>query len=657
MCGIAGFVHLDKERKASEQRLLPMREALLHRGPDSAGSWTQANIALAHRRLAIIDTSDAGHQPMHSADKRLSIVFNGEIYNYQELRQYLTTKGHSFRTESDTEVLLASYREWSTDCVQHFNGVWAFALYDHAQDLLFCSRDRMGEKPFFYTTHDNSFAFASEIKSLFAFGAPAAINTEMLDSYLCFTYIPAPHSFFTNIFKLEAGCSMIVRDGNVHVQRYWDVPLIAPAEQRADEANILKEFEELFYDSVKLRMRSDVPFGAFLSGGLDSASIVRAMSEVSTEPIQTFTAGFADRAFDERDLAQLVATQCATNHRSFEIEMSNAEELLQTIAELYDEPFGDSSALPSYLIAAEAKKYVTVILTGDGGDEVLSGYTIHQGEKFAQHYQNLPSMLTKRALPAGAAALRSIAPGGMKHKMRRVEEVLRASSQSFEHRIMAKQNGFRSTERSALASSLVSVSAEEVLQDRLSAVSTADPFTKLNYWLTKVALPDDMLTKVDRATMAHALEARLPFLDHRLVELMWSVRMDIRLKGFQRKYVLRSVMGPRLPQELLKAPKSGFVLPLRTWLQPERNSSLRKRILRSGDSGLVQTQAITEVFRAHDSSERDAANALWSLGILHCVSEAAQRSMAETTQGTFIDTHSDINTETNNQTTHLENAL
>ncbi len=593
-----------------------MADTMLHRGPDAHGEWQHANLALAHRRLSIIDTSSGGAQPMKSSRCGNHIVFNGEIYNYIEVRQELRACGYNFHSDSDTEVILAAYEHWGQDCVQHFNGVWAFAIYDSRQDLLFCSRDRMGEKPFFYSIYDDSFVFASEIKALFAYGVPKRINSDVLDAYLCFSYVPAPHSFYQDILKLKAGHNLIIQNGSLKIVQYWDVPLIELKDQRHDEDAIIEEFNELFNDSVRLRMRSDVPFGAFLSGGLDSASVVAAMSLSSNETIRTFTAGFDDAEFDERSLAALVAERYHTDHTSFSIGVEESELGMQALDAVYDEPFGDSSALPSMLVAAHARKHVTVVLTGDGGDEVLGGYTIHQGEKFAHHYRHVPSLVAQHLLPASARLARRVAPASMKNKFLRIEDVLRSSAQTFRARLLSKQIGFRDDERHELLTGAQRVRAEDFIADALAPVQHMDTFSQLNYWLTKVSLVDDMLTKVDRATMSQSLEARLPFLDHRIVELMWSVSMNTRLKGFTRKYILRKAMESRLPAELFRAPKRGFVLPIRNWYRNGQDAELRRRIQTVASSGLVRSSAIPGLIASHQRGDRNSAQALWTLGMV-----------------------------------------
>ena len=394
MCGIVGFVHFDKERNCDKNLLKEMANLLVHRGPDGEGYFTERNVGLGHRRLAIIDLN-SGQQPMYSEDGNVIIVFNGEIYNYVELRDELRDIGYRFRTNSDTEVILIAYEQWGTDCVNKFNGMWAFALWDRRRRRLFCSRDRLGEKPFFYAVYEDSFVFASEIKALFAYGVPKHVNDEMLDIYLSLTYIPAPFTFFKGIHKLNPGHSVIIDGERVHITRYWDIKFLPESEARRDEDRIFEEFSDMFHDSVRIRMRSDVPYGAFLSGGLDSGSVVSAMSRAVVDPIKTFTVGFEEDDFDERKLASLIASQFGTDHRVRVVSMGDVVELMEKLAWHYDEPFGDSSAIPTYLISQAARQEVKVALTGDGGDEILSGYTIVQGEKFSEQINSVPQIMRK----------------------------------------------------------------------------------------------------------------------------------------------------------------------------------------------------------------------------------------------------------------------
>ncbi len=621
MCGITGYLNLDNSNPVSSIKLKEMTDVIAHRGPDGEGAFVEQNVALGHRRLAIIDLK-TGHQPMVSCDGSLVIVSNGEIYNYIELRDELKKK-HRFSTNSDTEVILAAYQEWGTDCVQKLNGMWAFALWDKRNKRLFCSRDRVGEKPFFYGIFQNTFVFGSEIKSLFAYGIPRNINWEVLDVYLCFTYVPAPYTFFRDVYKLEPGHSLIIENGNVKTIQYWDVEFPPESEMRDDEENIFEEFEALFYESVKIRMRSDVTFGAFLSGGLDSSSVVAAMSKYSERPVKTCTIGFDHIEFDERDLARLVADKFHTDYVDRIVVPDDAEALMQKLAWNYDEPFGDSSALPTYIVSKIAKERVKMVLSGDGGDEVLSGYTIHQGEKFSMQYSQLPCFVRSKLIPSGVNFLHRVTSGNYKNKFLRAKRVVESANMNFIDRLESKRSGFTRVERDVVISNRKNVRpAREFIEEELKPVANRDNFTKLNYWLMKVSLSDDMLCKVDRASMAHGLEVRIPFLDHRIIELLSTVSMKVKLKGYSRKRILHKTLGKQLPGELLSARKKGFSVPMREWFSNESTSVLEKKSMEIAESGLINKTVVKDIIKAHRSGKMDAANALWSLGMLSYLLES-----------------------------------
>jgi asparagine synthase (glutamine-hydrolysing) len=616
MCGIAGYLHFDPARPASKERIQRMTDLVAHRGPDGQGIWIDGPLAFGHRRLAIIDLS-TGDQPMSSTDGRAVIVYNGEIYNYLELRSELEKLGHAFRTHSDTEVILEAYLEWGDDCVSRFNGMWAFALWDTGRKRLFCSRDRAGEKPLFYTVNEDSFVFGSEIKTLFAYGLPKRPDLSTLDAYLAFTYIPAPHTFYRDVKKLPPGCSLAVEAGRVHVHAYWDLPHPSTAEERLDEDRICEEFESLFDDSVRLRMRSDVPVGAFLSGGLDSSSVVSAMSKATPRSVETFTIGFQEPEFDERHLARLVADRFRTEHHERVVEKGAAEELIKKIAWHYDEPFGDSSSLPTMIVSRMARERVTVALTGDGGDEVLSGYTIHQGEKLSRGYSALPLPLRRDLIPRVLSAVETLAPGPHRAKVQRIERVLSAANLPFIERLERKQSGLSPEDRASLLVRRPDTKpAREWILDALKPVDGGDEFARLNYWLIKISLADDMLCKVDRASMASALETRVPFLDHRLIELLCRVSMSVKLKGFTRKHVLRKTIGRRLPRSLLHQTKKGFGIPLRVWLRGETDGFLAARARRSAEAGLIDERTLETRIEEHQRGQRDASVILWTTAML-----------------------------------------
>jgi asparagine synthase (glutamine-hydrolysing) len=615
MCGIAGFVYFNVEHVGDPGVLRRMCDALCHRGPDGAGYFIEGPVALGHRRLKIIDLH-TGQQPMTSHDDSLVIIFNGEIYNYVELKIELERAGQQFRTKSDTEVILAGYRQWGVDCVHHFNGMWAFALWDKTRQQLFCSRDRVGEKPFFYSLDRGRFAFASEMKALFAFGIPKESRPELLDAYLCFTYIPAPHTFFKNISKLRPGHSILVRDGTATEWEYWDVHFAADADARTDAARIQDEFAATFEDAVRIRMRSDVPFGAFLSGGLDSASVVSVMSRYSEKPVRTCTIGFESKDFDERPLARAVARRFSTDHVERLVTRNDAEQIFFTLAAHYDEPFGDSSALPTYMVSKIAREGVTVALTGDGGDEVLCGYTIHQGERFAESYKRLPSLFRRKLVPACVGGLSSVAPGRIRSHLIRSKEVVISSGFDFIDRLEAKQSGFTRTERRELLVDKQSIiPARDFIETALAPVKHRDNFTRLNYWLHKISLPDDMLCKVDRASMANSLEARTPFLDYRIIELLASASMKVKLVGYERKRILRRTVGLTLPVELLHARKRGFAVPMRDWFCKEMASSIEVHARELCKKGLIRKDNLVEIISQHRTGNREAGRALWILAM------------------------------------------
>lgn len=621
MCGIAGLFRSVGLLPTDETIVAAMTESLVHRGPDGGGVVTIGCVALGHRRLSIIDLA-TGDQPFVSADRQLAIVYNGELYNYVEIREELRTLGRIFRTESDTEVILQAYEEWGTDCLARFNGMWAFALWDSRNRSLFCARDRLGEKPFFYSEHGGALLFGSEIKALFAAGQPRELDEEMLDAILCFTYLPAPYTAYRGIRKLPAGCFLVADSRGVRVQRYWQMPSYRAEDLRRDGPRIRAEFEELFFDSVRLRMRSDVPVGAFLSGGLDSASVVAAMSAVTEQRVRTCTIGFGNGKDDERKLARLVAQRFDTEHCEEVVGSEHAEGLLRALAWHFDEPFGDTSALPTYVVSRIARRMVTVVLTGDGGDEVLGGYPIHQSEKFASLWQGLwlpvrwPVGVAVRAALSSAAGL-GVAPA------RRARRVFKSAELGFESRLESKQIGFAAAERAALLGGNRRVRpAREFIDEALLPARAHDGLGLLNYWLHTVALPERYLCKVDRCSMAHSLEARVPFLDPRLVELMAEVSPAIKMPGLTRKAVLRDTIGRRLPPALLKAGKRGFDPPFSEWLGQDSVGGWSEMLRPLVRAGFLVPGALADLFQPTAAHRRPMG--LWVLSML-----AAQVAMTD----------------------------
>ena len=612
MCGIAGIFHFNSEKKVDEQSLRLMTDCLSHRGPDGEGFFVNNNIGLGHRRLSIIDLS-TGNQPMFNENKSIAVILNGEIYNYIELRDELKSFGYTFRTTSDTEVIIHAYEKWGTDCQNKFNGMWAFALWDEKKKNLFISRDRIGEKPLFYSVHENTFLFGSEIKSIIAYGIPKSPNTELTELYLTLGYIPAPYTFYKNIHKLQAGHYIIVSGNSFSEKKYWDLPELDEENMISDKKYVYENFESLLKDSVRIRMRSDVPFGAFLSGGLDSASVVALMSEISSVPINTFTIGFKEKAFDERKLAKQVAEKFKTHHKEFVIEHHSFDEALDDVLKHFDEPFGDSSALPTGEVSEIASKKVKMVLTGDGGDEVLSGYNSNRVEKFAEQYQMLPGFI-RYSLPAATKSFGSLFRGDKRHKINQVSKAFDFSNKSFEERLLAKSWCKPELAEQLISSQKKQIKLKDFIGDFFMKYSVKHPFYQLMFFQFKILLPDDFLAKVDRMSMASSLETRVPFLDYRLIEFMSKVHRDVKMQGYQRKSVLINSVGKKLPADLLRASKKGFSVPLRKWFA-EKSFEPKLRSLSSEDFGLNK-KIIQQLIETNNSGKEDLGNLIWMLFVL-----------------------------------------
>jgi asparagine synthase (glutamine-hydrolysing) len=609
MCGITGILHFDKERKADKFLLKKMADAISHRGPDGDGYYLHNNLALGHRRLSIIDLS-TGSQPMFNDDRSIVLVFNGEIYNYIELREELKKLGCHFKTSSDSEVIIKAFEKWGVDCQNKFNGMWAFALWDNNKQQMLLSRDRIGEKPLHYATFENTFVFGSEIKSIFAYGVPKTPNQELLDIYLTLSYIPCPYTFFKNIHKLKPGHCLIIQNSNIREHKYWDLPDIDEENMKTDKKSIYENFSNLLTDSVKIRMRSDVPYGAFLSGGLDSSSIVSIMSQVSSFPVETFTIGFKEKAYDERYLAAAVAKKFQTNHHEYIVEPDAFDESLKNVAYHYDEPFGDSSAIPTGYVSRFAASKVKMVLTGDGGDEVLSAYTTYQGEKFATKYQKLPAWF-KDSVPFLLSQVSKPLKGSLRYKFNRMHDVCSSSNLGFLDRYITKVSWMDTMNIQNLLEGQKVYPAHEFITDTLKKCTYKDSFYKLMFLNLKLSLPDDMLVKVDRMSMAYSLETRTPFLDYRLVEYMVGVHKEIKMKNYERKTILRNSIGMNLPREILSAPKKGFTVPLREWF---KGNSFDQKLKELQDClPLLNKEVVSAIINLNNSGKKDYGNFIWML--------------------------------------------
>ena len=614
MCGIAGIYKLEKDQEVSKEVLKRMADTIAYRGPDGDGYFVDTFVGLAHRRLSIIDL-EGGDQPMFNSRGDISIVYNGEIYNYVELKQELKQLGHSFRTTSDTEVIIKAYEQWGFACQEKFNGMWAFAIWDAREQHLFLSRDRLGEKPLNYMRYRNTFLFGSEIKSILAYTGHVAPDTEMNELYMFLGYIPSPNTFYKSIKKLSAGKYLVVKDGKVKEYTYWDLPKITENDLLKDDKKVTKELSELLYDSVRIRMRSDVPYGAFLSGGLDSSCIVSTMSEISSFPVKTFTIGFKEKAFDERDNARIIANRFNTEHHEEIVDKSSLESSVQKVLHHFDEPFADPAAIPTSYLAQSARKHVKMVLTGDGGDEVFAGYSNYQSELFAKNYQNrLPGFL-KGSMPILVNALAKILTGTARYRLNRIKRVLESFNVPFDERLISKFVKIPPREMKKLLNKQA-YPIDEFIASTLDDCSLKDPFYRLNYFNLKVSLPDQMLVKVDKISMASSLETRAPLLDYRIVELMYQVDKSIKMPTYKDegvKHALKTVMTNKLPTEIINRRKQGFEVPLREWFKDgEFENMLNSSFASTGLNGPMIKTLIAE----NNKGQFDHGTLLWRILLL-----------------------------------------
>jgi len=611
MCGITGYLHLESERSSSLELVKKMTDEIIYRGPDAEGFYVKNNIAFGHRRLSIIGL-ESGGQPMLSDDNQIIISFNGEIYNYIELREELIKKGHTFKTNSDTEVIIQAYLEWGIDCQKKLNGMWAFSLYDHRTNELFLSRDRIGEKPLHYTTFNNTFVFGSELKSIKAFGVPFVQNIELIELYLFLTYIPTPYTFYKDIFKLKPGHYIRIKNDKISEIKYWDLPEIDEGNMLSNKKEIYANFTELFEDSVKIRMRSDVPFGAFLSGGLDSSAIVATMSKMSKHPIETFTIGFDYKQYDESLLAQDVANKFKTNHHLNVMKKDSFNDSINHVLKHFDEPFGDSSSIPTAYVSKFASGKVKMVLTGDGGDELLSGYNSYLGLKIADYYSKLPKLI-RTNIPSIIKGISPLTTNKIRYKLNKFYNVSSTANLDFNSRMIRKMAFTDYETIKFLIGDNKVITIEDYISDFFNSCPYQDDFYKLMFSDFKQKLPDDYLVKVDRMSMSYSLETRVPFLDHRLIEYMVNVHKNVKLQNFEKKSILRATIGKQLPTSIINAKKKGFGVPLREWF---KDDSFDQYLAELTTNSILNKEVLEHILAENKSSKKDNGNFIYELIVL-----------------------------------------
>lgn len=621
MCGIAGIFHPDVPKPVDPARVKAMADALAHRGPDGSGVWVGPGVGLGHRRLAIIDLSEGGAQPMAGADGRHMISYNGEIYNYREVRAQLVAKGHAFRSESDTEVILAAWARWGPDCLSRLNGMFAFALYDASSDSLFLARDRLGVKPLYHARlSDGAFAFASELKGLLAHPSfRGSLSAQAVEDYMAFGYVPDDAAILDGVEKLPAGHYLMIQRGKPVPKpvRWWDVDFTAEAKGNAE--TLAEQFRTLLHEAVTARMISDVPLGAFLSGGVDSSAVVAAMAAASKQAVKTCSIGFSDADHDESRYAEEIARRFATDHRSRTVDAEDFD-LIDTLTAAFDEPFADSSAIGTYRVSQLARENVTVALSGDGADEAFAGY---------RRYRMFRNEARARALLPGPLGKLVGGLGAVYPKLDWAPQYLRAKTtlqalgqsdgESYARAVGVTAPEHRQRLYTAdMRAALQGHRAEDRYVRTMASAPASDPLSRAQYADLKIWLPGDILTKVDRTSMAVSLEAREPLLDHRLISFAASLPQSLRIRGGEGKWLMKKALETRLPHDILYRRKMGFVTPISAWLRGPLAGEARAIARGSAIASLgwFDAKAVSGLAEAHISGRSDHGRTLWQLLML-----------------------------------------
>ena len=618
MCGLVGIFHLRDAVEIDRDLLSRMNETQFHRGPDEGGLHLEPGVGLGHRRLSIIDLS-SGQQPLFNEDHSVVVVYNGEIYNFQELAVELQQCGHVFRTHCDTEVIVHAWEEWGDKCVERFCGMFAFALWDRNKQSLFLARDRLGKKPLHYAElDDGQFIFASELKALYAHPLlKKEIEPTAIEDYFAFGYVPEPKTIFKKVYKLPPAHTLLIKHGHTRTEpkAYWDIPFQETVVN--DEATAKKELTERIRDAVNRRMVSEVPLGAFLSGGVDSSAVVAMMAGLSDTPVNTCSIAFASKKFNESEYAQRVADQYKTNHYVETVEPDDFS-LLDKLAGIYDEPYADSSAIPTYRVCALAKKRVTVALSGDGADEYFSGYRRHRWHMNEEKIRGLlPYAIRKPVFGFLGRVYPKLdwAPQFLRAKTT-FQAIARDSVSAYFHTVSVLSDDMREKLFSPeLKKLLKGYNAVEVFRKHAKTCPSQHPLSLIQYLDLKTYLVGDIHTKVDRASMANSLEVRAPLLDHQLIEWVSGLSPDLKQHGQEGKYILKKAMEPYLPNDVLYRSKMGFAVPLAEWFRGPLKERVKESLL--GESmrqcGFFNMDFIEYLVTQHQAGLRDYSASIWSL--------------------------------------------
>lgn len=616
MCGIAGKLNFDLHQPVAEALICRMTGLLHHRGPDDEGYWVQGPVGLGHRRLAIIDLSPTGHQPMSNEDNSIWITFNGEIYNHQELRVALEKRGHRYRGHSDTETIVHLYEEYGRDCVKHLRGMFAFAIWDERRRCLLLARDRFGQKPLLYAHTAGGLTFASEIKAILQNpDVPIQVNDVAIHHYLTYGYVPTPLTAFQHIYKLPPATTLLWQNGQLSLETYWRLsytPKLTLTEADAEE-----QLLALLREAVQLRLMSEVPLGAFLSGGLDSSAIVALMAGLMSEPVKTFSIGFNDPSFDELAYARQVACQYATEHYEF-IVTPNALEVLPELVWAYGEPYADSSALATYYVAKQTRQYVTVALNGDGGDEALAGYDRYRATRLAAYFEKIPRWLRRGVITSIIGRLpESTAKKDLFGRLKRFALALDTTPERRYARWVtllanADKLGLYSPDFRARVSDIDSFS---IIEQHYARADSPDFVERTQFVDVHTYLPDDLLVKVDIATMLNSLEGRSPFLDHKLAEFTARLPVRYKLRGRVSKYLLKRALPHHLPPTILWRDKQGFGVPVGRWFRQELRQTAYDILLdrRTLERDIFEYTALRQLLDDHITGGINHGQRIWEL--------------------------------------------
>jgi asparagine synthase (glutamine-hydrolysing) len=637
MCGICGEINFNKG--VGVESIQRMCDILAHRGPDDKGMvFIKGNqyvevsnslgfplnkecyeVTMGHQRLSIIDLSYDAHQPMCNEDGKIWIVFNGEIYNFQEIREGLEKKGHRFKSKSDTETILHAYESWGVECLYHFRGMFAFAIWDSKLQRLFMARDRLGKKPLVYFNQNGKFAFASEIKALLQIPEiERRVNDDALHHYLTYQYVPSPDTIFEGIKKLPPAHYLLYdSSGNIKIERYWKLDFASKKEPQKDLSEWCHLIRSKLEESVKLRLISDVPLGAFLSGGVDSSLIVGIMAKMSRNPVKTFSIGFEEKEFDELSYARLVSDHFSTEHHEF-IVKPNAIEILPKLVWHYNEPFADSSAIPTYYVANVTKDFVKVVLTGDAGDENFAGYPRYLRSKWVALFTKFPESVRRDFMPEFFRIFSSL--HWREKTLNRLADFIEKLSSNQARNYLEQIKYFNGKEKEDIYSEQFSkklkhVDSVDYLIAKSEESETDDLIDQLLYVDINSYLPEDLLVKVDIATMANSLEARVPFLDHKFMELVAGIPSQLKLKGNESKFILKKTFKDLLPDAIFKRRKMGFGVPLSKWFRKELKGYIYEVLLdyRTLNRGYFRREGIERLLNDHMTLRYDHAAKIWAL--------------------------------------------